>query len=258
MERLVGNRKKSGINGNALRTWGFVFLAAGVIGRGVIQAHMLGIRQASAQQLLQVLGASPNNMALATLSIVLQAMETCAVPIFSLMLVEGMTHTSDLKAYFLRVAGLALASEIPYNLALSAKLMDFGSRNPVFGVLLCMVMLYFYSRYAEKKITNSLLRILLAFVTILWCQMLKVDHGAAMVLITAVLWAFRGNTLYRNFSGAAAAMVCTAFSPFFLAAPMGFLAVHSYDGEKSTNSRRVNYLAYPGILLLGVAFGVLL
>jgi len=258
MERLVGKRKKSGINGNALRTWGFVFLAAGVIGRGVIQTYMLGIRNASVQQLLEVLSASSNNMSLATLSIVLQAMETCAAPIFALMVVEGMTHTSDLKAYFLRVASLALLSEIPYNLALSARFLDSGSRNPVFGVLLCMVMLYFYGRYSEKKFTNSLIRIFIAFVTIMWCQMLKVDNGAPLVIIAAVLWTFRSNVLYRNFAGAAAAIVCSVIAPFFIASPMGFLAVHAYDGEKSTNSHRVNYLMYPGLLLLAVVFGLLL
>lgn len=258
MEGIIIGKRKRGINGNALRTWGLLFAASGVIGRGIIQAHMLGIAQAAPQDLLQILSASPNAMMLATLSIVLQVMETCAVPIYALLLVEGVQHTSDFKAYFLRVAGLALLTEIPFNLAMSGRLLDFGSRNGVFGVVLCLVMLYFYGRYPEKKFSNTLIKILVAFVTILWCQMLKVDHGAALVLLVAVLWSLRGNTLYRNFAGAAAAMVCTMISPFFLGAPMSFLIIHGYNGEPSTNSRRVNYLAYPALLVVATAMGVLL
>lgn len=257
MDTLIGRRKR-GIDGNALRTWGMLFLAAGVIGRGVIQAHMLGAAKAAPQDLLQIISASESAMMLTTFSIILQILETCAVPVFALLLVEGVTHTSDFKAYFFRVAGLALLSEIPYNLALSARMVDFDSRNPVFGVVLCMVMLFLYHYYEEKKFTNTLLRILITVVTILWCSMLRVDNGAPMVLIVAVLWSLRGKALYQNFAGAAAAMVCTAFSPFFLGAPMSFLILHSYNGEPSTNSRRVNYLAYPALLLVATALGVLL
>lgn len=257
MEQL--RRKRfGGINGNALRTWALLFAAAGVIGRGVIQTHMLGIGQINAQQLLEAIGASDRAMMLATCSLVLQAVETCAVPIFALLLVEGVQHTSDFKAYFLRVAGLALLCEIPYNLALGGKLIDFGTRNPVFSLVVCMVLLFFFRTYAEKKLQNTLIKVVVIAAAIVWCEMLKIEFGSAMVLVTAVLWAFRGNTMYRNFAGAAAAIVCTIFSPFFLAAPMGFMAVHFYNEEPSTNSRQVNYLAYPAILLAAAAAGLIL
>ena len=55
-----------------------------------------------------------------------------------------------------------------------------------------------------------------------------------------------------------AAVVCTMITPFYLAAPMGFLAVHFYNGEENTNSRLVNYLAYPAILLVTALVGILL
>lgn len=257
MERL-SNKKSHGMNGNALRTWGLLFLAAGVIGRGVIQHHLLGIGQLNTQQLLEAMGASEMAMTLATLSLVLQAMETCAVPIYALLLVTGVEHTSDFKAYFLRITGLALLSEIPYNLALSGRLFAFDSRNPVFGLVLCLVMLYFYKRYAGSRLKNVLIKIMVAAAAVVWCQMLKIDFGACMVLVVTALWAMRDKTLYRNFLGASAAIVCSAFSPFYLAAPMGFLALHFYNGEESTNSRKINYLAYPAILLLAGLVGLFL
>ena len=102
MERLE-NRRPRGIDSKALRTWGLLFAAAGIIGRGTIQAHMLGIGHLSGQELLTALGATEQAMQLATISLILQALEVCALPIFALLLTEGMQHTSSKKAYFLRV-----------------------------------------------------------------------------------------------------------------------------------------------------------
>ena len=99
MEKDV-KKRKSGISGNALRLWGVVFLVAGIVGRGVVQAHMLGMSGAGSAELLNILENMPNAMALTTLSIVLQVAETCALPIFAMLLIEGMQNTSDFKNYF--------------------------------------------------------------------------------------------------------------------------------------------------------------
>ena len=253
----IGKRKKRSINGNALKTWALLFLAAGVIGRGVIQTHMLGVGSLTTQQLLEVMSSSSQAMSLVTCSLVLQALETCAVPLYALMLVEGVQNTSNFAAYFKRIFTLAVLCEIPYNLAISGRLLSFGTRNPVFALVMCLVMLYLFSRFPAGKV-NGLIKVVITLVTICWCEMLKIEFGSATVLITAVMWAFRSNSLYRNFAGAAAAIVCTVMSMYFLAAPMAFMIIHGYDGEKSTNDRRVNYLAYPVILLAAAAAGVIL
>ena len=78
------------------------------------------------------------------------------------------------------------------------------------------------------------------------------------LLILAVLWALREKTALRNLLGAAAALVCCLGSLFYMAAPMGFLAIHFYNGEKGAENRAVNYLAYPALLLIIWALGVLL
>lgn len=257
MERLA-SRKKREINGDVLRAWGMVFLAAGVAGRAVIQNGMLGIVNIDTQQILQVIDSSSQAMKLATISLVLQGIETCAVPIFALLLAEGMQYTKDFKAYFLRILKLALLTEIPYNIAMGGSLLHMETRNPVFGLLLSMIMISLFKRYPAGKKINSLIKVLIVAAAIVWCAMLGIEFGAATVLITAILWWMRGNTLYRNFAGATGAIVCTMFSPFFLASPMGFMVVHFYGGEKGTTSRTVNYLAYPVMLILGAALGMVL
>lgn len=258
MERLGNTRRSREINGNAFRTWGLLFMAAGVIGRGLIQTHMLGVGQASTQQLLETMGASESAMTFATVSLIMQALETCAVPIFALLLINGVEHTSDFKAYFLRIAGLALLTEIPYNLAMGAKFFALDSRNPVFGLVLCLVMLYLFRLYPGSKFKNVLIKVAVTAAAFVWCQMLKIEFGAPMALVVAVMWAYRTRSLYRNIAGATAVVVCTAISPFFLAAPMGFMALHYYNDEESTIDRRMSYLAYPALLLVAWALGVVL
>lgn len=258
MERLTPNRKPAGINGNALRTWALLFAACGIVGRGVIQCHMLGVGSVSTEELLTVMGQSDVNMNLATISIICQALETCAVPIFAMLLVEGARYTSDFHAYLFRVAKLAVLCELPYNLATSAKLLDLGTRNPVFGLLLCQIMVFFFLRYEGKEIKNRLVRFAVIAAAVVWCEMLKIEFGFPMVLIVSVLWAFRANPMYRNFAGAAAAIVCSVYSPFFLASPMGFMAVHFYNEIPCDKSQEYRYYAYPVILAVAAAAGLIL
>lgn len=258
MERLGNHYKRTGITVNTLRIWGMIFLGAGVVGRGVIQNHILGFSGMSTQQMLTVMQSSETAMNYATMSLALQALETCAVPIFALLLAEGIWHTSSFRKYFQRVFGLALLTEIPYNLAMGKGILDFSSRNPVFGLVLCMILIWFYRRYSEGGFRNVLVKILVTLASLVWVRMLNIEFGAPLLVITAVLWGLRDKGLYRNFIGASAAIACSLFSPFFLASPMSFLAIHMCNGEKGEDNRLANYLMYPGILLLATAAGMFL
>lgn len=255
MERLGNHYKRTGITVNTLRIWGMVFLGAGVVGRGILQNHILGIGGMNMEQMLSIMQSSEAAMNYATMSLAMQALETCAAPIFAFLLVEGIRHTSDFKAYFLRVLGIALLTEIPYNLAMGEGFLDFSSRNPVFGLVLGMILIYFYRRYCASGFRNVLIKILVTLASLVWVRMLNIEFGAPVVLITAVLWGLREKGMYRNFAGASVSIACSLFSPFFLASPMSFLAIHMCNGEKGEENRTVNYLMYPAILLLGAVAG---
>ena len=246
MERLSSSRPTSGLHSGSLRAWGMLCAISGIISRSILQNSMLGVGSNSMQQLLEMIQASETAMIIATISLVLQAMETVAVPIFVFLLAEGFLHTSDWKKYFLRVAGLAIVTEIPYDLAMNGKILEFGTQNPVVGLVLCMVLLYLFRRFADKK----LICVIMALAGLAWALMLKVDHGIPMVLMICVIYLFRNKRMYMGFSGMAVAALCTGISPFYLIAPMGFLAIHFYNGEKGNTSKLVNYLFYPVTLLV--------
>ena len=222
-----------------------LFVIAGIVSRGILQNRMLGVGLHSMQELMEMMQSSNTAMIIATIALILQAMETVAVPIFVFLLFEGFQHTSDWKKYVARVVGLAVLTEIPYDLAMNDKVVEFGSQNPVFGLVLCMILLYLFKRFEGRK----LICMIMALAGILWAVMLKIDHGVPMMLMLCVMQVFRNKRMFMGFSGVAVAAMCMAISPFYIVAPMGFLAIHFYNGEKGEGSRIVNYLFYPVALL---------
>lgn len=249
MEQL-GTPRPRGFSGGALRAWGMIFLLAGVVGRSILQDRILGMGQVSTTELLAQMEARPELMTYATVALLLQALETCALPVFAVLLLEGFQHTGNYRNYLLRVAGLALVSEIPFDFAMSGKVFDLSVQNPVLGMALGLVLLYFYGRYDEGSGRNFLIKLLVAVAAILWAEMLRIDHGAAVVPLLCVLWIFRRKVLLRNIAGATATVVCSFISPFYLAAPMAFLVVHFHNGERGGENKVVNYAIYPAALLI--------
>ena len=250
MDRLARKEDRhDGLTRNGLRLWGLLFAALGICGRAVIQNGLLGMGHVTSQELLDAMMASDRVMVFATLGLVMQAVEACAVPIFALLLVEGVLHTGNLDKYLIRVVGLAFLCELPYNLAMSGSLWDASSRNPVFGLAFGLGMLYLHRFYGGDSISRRLLRVMITAAAVLWPMMLLVQDGAFCVILVAVFWLCREKVQYRTFIGCAVAALCSLLSIYYLAAPMAFLAIHFYRGEKGDENRTVNYLAYPALLL---------
>ena len=254
MERLAQTNRTRGMSGSALRFAGYLFLLAGVAGKGLIQNAMLGLNGLDTQGMLAVLEQSPDAMILATVSIVLQALESCAVPIFAFLLVEGFQKTSSYKNYLMRVVLVAVASEIPYNLTFGGSLFVMESRNPVFALVLCLLMLYFYQYFGARSLRNSAIKAVVTVSALLWSGMLGIEHGTFLVLMAAVFYLLRGKPGFQLLAGCGAAGVATLFSLFYLTAPFSCLLLYLYNGEKGNSSRVFNLICYPLMLLIaGIA-----
>lgn len=255
MERISNTGRTSGFSCRGLRIWGLMLTLAGVVGRGLLQNRLLGMgSDLTAQELLSVLNSSGEAMTIATVSLVFQLLEACAVPIFSYLLVIGMQRTADLKKYMMRVAFVAVLSELPYNLALGGTLVDYPAQNPVFGLLLVQIMLMFYRMNEGRQPKAVIIKIVVTLAALVWAVMLRIDSGVCIVLISAALWLTRNKPMMQNLFGAAAAMACSAVNIFFIMSPFVFTAIYFCNGEKGEQSRTVNYLAYPVMLLVvGIA-----
>lgn len=250
MEERLSPRRERGITRGALHLMGLAFMALGMMGRTLLQNPLL----AAGTDLEQVLSQSPDAMNMATASIVLQAIEAMAIPIFAVLTLEGFEKTASVKKYLLRLLALAVASEVPYHLARSGQLWEPAPRNPVFGLVIAVVMLYLMRTYSGTDFKGLAVKILALIAGCLWCYLLQVDSGLALVLIVYVLWIFRGRHTLAYLAGAAMALMLTVSQPLYLFAPFGFLLTHFYNGTQKEGSRLLHYALYPaGLVLIAAA-----
>ena len=246
-ERLNTNRRPAGTDRHTVRIWGLLCLALGTVGYAIFQNGLLG--NLSGEALLAAMQADSRIMGYATVAIVLNAINCCAAPLFAFLLVEGYGHTGNWIKYLLRVAGLAVLTEIPFNLAVGGSWIHTASRNPVFALALVLVMLYFFGRFGKSGVAGFAVKVMVTLAGMLWCVMLGIQDGAPLVLLAVVLWAFRSKPVLRMIFGCVAAFACSMFSPYYIASPIVFIILHFYNGENGESNIWVDYLSYPAILL---------
>ncbi len=249
MERLNENQPSQGFSASVLQAWGYLFVLLG-IGAAFIQNSLLGVSGMTGQQLLELMEKTENGMILITASIVMEALESCAVPIFALLLVEGFLKTTDFKRLLGGIALVALVSEIPYNLAFSGQVLDLSSRNPAFGLVVALVLLWFFRYFDQKGGKTALMKTVITVAAVLWCGMLGVQHGTFMVLMV-VVWLLIRNKPYKILIGALAAAAGCLISLYYVAAPIGVLSIHFYNGQEGEGNKAL--ATYPLLLLAGVA-----
>ena len=248
--RLSAQRAPRGTSAAGLRKWALIFLTAGGIGQGLIQNRLLNMDVISANELLEHMQADPAVMTLVTIALVCKVMETCAVPLFSFLLVEGFLRTRSFEKYLIRVGAVALISELPYNLAMGSGIINLSSRNPALSLLIALVMLYFFNRFGEKCFKNTAMKALIFLAAVLWCGMLRIDHGVCVVVMVCFLWYVREKGNVRAMFGFLGSMVCTMFNMYYIASGLACIMLHRYDEERGEQNALFNYAFYPALLLI--------
>ena len=114
-------------------------------------------------------------------------------PIYAFLLVEGYFHTRDVKKYALRLAALAILSEIPFNLMYSSQIFYPVHQNVIWTLLIGLGCVHLNERVRER---GMVLRILTAGGTLLGGALLGLlsfaDYNAPGVLTILVFYFFRG------------------------------------------------------------------
>ena len=247
--RLSTRRSSKGTDAAAIRKWGMIFLTIGIIGQSILQNRLLQMNSVSGNELLAAMESNPMVMPLLTAALVCKVIETCAAPLFAFLLVEGFQRTASFEKYLIRVGAVAIISELPYNLAYGGKLFELTSRNPVFGMVICLVMLFFYTRYPDKSLKNFAMKALITAAAFLWCLMLHIDQGICLVVMVAMLWYARSKSNERAVLGFCSAMVCTLFDMYYIGSCLAFIMLHRYDEERGEQNEKLNYAFYPAALL---------
>ena len=216
------------------------FFDTGVAGTGEVD-----------QQLLSILDGG--RFDLATLAIFCQLAELAAIPIFAFLLANGVTQTASFRRYFLRVLALAAVCEIPYSLVYNGVPFAAVGHNAAFGALMALAVLWFFRTFPRRTAAHVAVKALAVVGGVLWCNFLGVAHGAATVILAAVLWATRDRPIGQTLAGMGACLALVVFSPFYFISALGLIAVHMYSGKKGYEDRLLTYLFYPFALAASLA-----
>lgn len=239
-------KKIKGISGSTLKIIAMVCMLIDHIGVVFLEERMW---EAAAD----ITSGSPNEIlglgSTGYMIIAYQLMRTIgrlAFPVFCFLLVEGFQKTSDRRKYAMRLGLFALLSEIPFDLAVSGKAVNWSSQNVFFTLLTGFLLMQFVSLF-EEKIKHVFLRGLACIITflaaMLLAEALRVDYGAYGIIAIALLYFFRFGKVIQIIAG------CIAFL-WERAAPLAFIPIAFYNGKRGISLKYVFYLFYPLHLLI--------
>lgn len=238
--------KTPDIPADGLKIFACVMMLLSNFGVAVIQNGLIQVRNYATQDdLSQALADNSRLMTLAGVGSVLQLLGGLAVPIFAYMLVEGFLNTSSYRKYLLTMAGFALVSEIPYDLATAGSWLDLSAQNPLVTMTVCLLMLYCLRVVEEKAGKMSwALSILIALCGILWGNLLRADYSLVMVLLTAIFYVLRNKIMAKYILGILASLL-------YVTGPISFYGIWCYDGSrKDWLPKYAYYVFYPLHLLV--------
>ena len=102
-------------------------------------------------------------------------------PLFAFLLVEGFQKTHDVKKYAMRLGIFALISEIPFNLALTGKLIAPGYQNVYFTLFLGLGALYTVKWLEEHSQTTVIRGLFIAGGILLPSAYWFLEHGSSFM-----------------------------------------------------------------------------
>lgn len=237
------------LSGKALQWIGFVLACLSSFSIAVIQRGVLGIgSEVTMEAVSEAMKPGGDAMGWATGAVLCSLASALMIPVFAKIIYEGWKHAEKSGRYLLEVFLCALLSEIPYDFAMNGRLMDWSAQNPMWGLLLAVIVLEITRRWRMKSTAaDNAFRALIVFAAVVWTLLLRGHLGASLVLL-AVLFHFAAKK--PAFVIVGGVLLTLVQFP----APLGMIFVHWYDEEKGGGSGRLFYLLYP---LQLIVFGLL-
>lgn len=233
-------KTKWGISGSTLKWIAIITMAADHIGASLLEGFVLN-----------AWGGSPLGDSFAgrwneifAADMVFRFIGRPAFPIFCFLLVEGFLHTHDVKKYAFRLGVFALVSEIPFDLAFHMKPFHWGYQNVFFTLLAGLLSIWFIR--AHKDTVSARIGGILGGAAL--TELLHTDYGAFGVVLVVLLYLLRDRKTMQCIWGA---LICI----WELTAPLAFLLIYFYNGERGKQPRWFFYWFYPAHLLLYYIIG---
>ena len=182
--------------------------------------------------------------------LILRLVGRIAFPIYCFLLVEGFTRTKDVRKYLLRMLAFALITEIPFDLALTGKVMNFHYQNVMFTMAIGLVALYGLKTIEEKAFSKGmqlLLQIVVVSLAAVIATLCKTDYSwSGIVCICAIYLLKKSNVRKMLLGNAALILASTLEVTALISVPL----VGAYNGKRGMKLKYFFYAFYPVHLLL--------
>lgn len=246
-----GSNKASVPQPKAMSRHGFSVFRLKVIGAVLMLLSVLGTT------VLPKIFSNPgtDNMPALTILVVCEAVSWSAIAIYAWLLDQGYRHTGNMSLYILRLLALAVITEVPYDLATSGKVWDMTSANPVFALVIALLVLLaldWAARYSNGiRVVISLAVVLAGF---LWMVLLRVGVRQQLMNAGALLLGFV--VIFHLLRNRENTMMFTAGllgAVMFLTPTIGVAVLHYRNDELRVTrpwTRWMFYALYPMMLVI--------
>lgn len=249
-ENVSCTEAKFGISGSTLKIIALITMLIDHIGAVVVLRMILDNAAQSG-----MVGVVPYDNLYETYQ-VLRSIGRIAFPIYCFLLVEGFQKTRSRKSYALRLGIFALLSEIPFNLAISSKIMNFEYQNVFFTLLIAFATMIAVDAVAKMTWSRAegflqklfsglqwLIGIAIVALGAVIAEGLHTDYGAKGVLCIMLLYLLRR----MKFLQLAAGAISFVWDGI---APLAFIPMVLYNGKRGMKLKYLFYLFYPLHLLV--------
>lgn len=172
-----------------------------------------------------------------------------AFPIYCFLLIEGLEHTHHKGKYLGRMFLLAFISEIPFDLAFSSEVLEFGYQNIFFTLtiaLAAMMILEWLPTRVHQRTLQKILTVVVSLCAMTMAWILRTDYSGAGVACILLMYFARKNRQVQLIVGYAAFVLLLGE----LAALPAFVAMVFYQGKKGISNKLFFYGFYPVHLLV--------
>lgn len=240
MRRLLG----ASISQFGLKMIAAICMLCYVVSVTILQYGVLRLDETDNQTLFQAMAGGSSVMGAVTLAVLFELLAGVAISIYAFLLVEGFENTDNFKAYLIRMILFALLSEIPYDFARTQNYLSFNSQNPMFALVVGLILLYGIRLVQSDHAKHILICACMFIAAMVWCYLLHVEFGLFTVAAVFVYYIFRYSHGWRIFWG------------FIVTLPMvtGLFAVYPlfvYSGKRGIEyNKYIFYLVYPLSLIV--------
>lgn len=241
---MSGSMKtRVGLSGSALKWIAVITMAIDHMGASVLEAYTLN-----------AWGGSPLGGMfvrkwdeILAVDQVLRYIGRPAFPIFCFLLVQGLIHTHDVKRYAIRLGIFALISEVPFDLALHIRPFYPEKQNVFFTLLIGLLVIWFFRTHKNTLPVRAAGIVAGAALA----ELLHTDYGGFGVALIVLLYLLKDRKKRQCILGAC----CCAWET---TAPLAFLLIWFYNGQRGRQPKWFFYWFYPVHLLLYSAVGMFL